>query len=138
MQHEGVSVLLASAGPSLEVPALPLLFYFYFYYDDIEYFYYDDIEAVAGVLEAAGVPVIRTGHPPHALGGEVKAVDPTATPGCWARRSGLSLRRRPRTKGSSGSPSCGRPRRWWPRGAAPSRPARPAAGTAGAARTRPR
>jgi hypothetical protein len=46
------------------------LFYFYFY------FYYDDIEAVAGVLEAAGVPVIRAGHPPHALGGEVKAVDP--------------------------------------------------------------
>ena len=66
MQHEGVSVLLAATGPALEVPALPLLFYFF----------YDDIEAVTGVLEAAGAPVVRTGHPPHALGGEVKVLDP--------------------------------------------------------------
>ncbi len=66
MQHDGVSVLLASAGPALDIPALPLLFYFF----------YDDIEAVAGVLEGAGVPVVRTGHPPHALGGEVKVLDP--------------------------------------------------------------
>jgi predicted enzyme related to lactoylglutathione lyase len=66
MQHEEVSVLLASTGPALEVPALPLLFYFF----------YDDIDAVAGVLEGAGVPVTRTGHPPHALGGEVKVRDP--------------------------------------------------------------
>src|SRR6201986_229774 len=66
MQHEGVSVLLAAAGPALDVPALRLLFYFF----------YDDIEAVAGVLEEAGVPVVRTGHPPHALGGEVKVLDP--------------------------------------------------------------
>jgi catechol 2,3-dioxygenase-like lactoylglutathione lyase family enzyme len=66
MQHEGVSVLLASTGPALDIPALPLLFYFF----------YDDIEAVVGVLEQAGVPVIRTGHPPHALGGEVKVLDP--------------------------------------------------------------
>jgi catechol 2,3-dioxygenase-like lactoylglutathione lyase family enzyme len=66
MQHEGVSVLLASTGPALDIPALPLLFYFF----------YDDIEAVIGVLKEAGVPVIRTGHPPHALGGEVKVLDP--------------------------------------------------------------
>jgi catechol 2,3-dioxygenase-like lactoylglutathione lyase family enzyme len=66
MQYEGVSVLLASAGPALDVPALPLLFYFFC----------DDIEAVASVLEGAGVPVVRTGHPPHALGGEVKVLDP--------------------------------------------------------------
>ena len=66
MQHEGVSVLLASAGPALNIPTLPLLFYFF----------YDDIEAVVGVLEGAGVPVVRTGHPPHALGGEVKVLDP--------------------------------------------------------------
>src|SRR5579859_3718625 len=66
MQHEQVSVLLVSTGPALEVPALPLLFYFF----------YDDIEALIGVLEEAGVPVIRTGHPPHALGGEVKVLDP--------------------------------------------------------------
>ena len=66
MQNEGVSVLLASTGPAVDIPALPLLFYFF----------YDDIEAVVGVLEGAGVPVIRTGHPPHALGGEVKVLDP--------------------------------------------------------------
>ena len=66
MQHEGVSILLAATGPALDIPALPLLFYFF----------YDDIEAVAGVLEGAGVPVVRTGHPPHALGGEVKVLDP--------------------------------------------------------------
>jgi catechol 2,3-dioxygenase-like lactoylglutathione lyase family enzyme len=66
MQHEEVSVLLASAGPALDIPALPLLFYFF----------YDDIEAVVGVLQGAGVPVIHTGHPPHALGGEVKVLDP--------------------------------------------------------------
>jgi predicted enzyme related to lactoylglutathione lyase len=66
MQHEGVSVLLASTGPAVDSPALPLLFYFF----------YDDIEAVVGVLEGAGVQVIRTGHPPHALGGEVKVLDP--------------------------------------------------------------
>jgi catechol 2,3-dioxygenase-like lactoylglutathione lyase family enzyme len=66
MQHEGVSILLAATGPALDIPALPLLFYFFC----------DDIEAVAGVLEGAGVPVVRTGHPPHALGGEVKVLDP--------------------------------------------------------------
>jgi catechol 2,3-dioxygenase-like lactoylglutathione lyase family enzyme len=66
MAHEGMSMLLAATGPALEVPALPLLFYVF----------YDDIEAVVGVLEGAGVPVIRTGHPSHALGGEVKVLDP--------------------------------------------------------------
>jgi catechol 2,3-dioxygenase-like lactoylglutathione lyase family enzyme len=66
MAHEGVSVLLAATGSALDIPALPLLFYFF----------YDDVQAVVGVLEGAGVPVIRTGHPPHALGGEVKVLDP--------------------------------------------------------------
>src|SRR6201995_1314412 len=66
MQHEGVSVLLVATGPALDIPALPLLFYFFC----------DDIEAVAGVLEDAGVPVAPTGHPPHALGGEVKVLAP--------------------------------------------------------------
>jgi hypothetical protein len=49
-------------GPALDIPTLPLLF--------------DDIEAVVRVREGAGVPVTRTGHPPHALGGEVKVLDP--------------------------------------------------------------
>ena len=66
MQHEEVSVLLAATGPALDIPALPLLFYFF----------YDDLDAVTAVLEQAGVPVTRTGHPPHALGGEAKVLDP--------------------------------------------------------------
>ena len=66
MAHEGVSVLLAATGAALDIPALPVLFYFF----------YDDVQAVVGVLEEAGVSVIRTGHPPHALGGEVKVLDP--------------------------------------------------------------
>ena len=128
MQHEGVSVLLAATGQALDIPALPLLFYFF----------YDDIEAVAGVLEGAGVPVVRTGHPPHALGGEVKVLDPDGNAVLLGQRERPRPGRRPRTKGSSGSPSCGRPPRWCPRGAALRRPARSPAGTAGAARTRPR
>ena len=114
--------------PALDIPALPLLFYFF----------YDDIEAVAGVLEGAGVPVVRTGHPPHALGGEVKVLDPDGNTVLLGQRERPASRRRPRTKGSSGSPSCGKPPRWCPRGAALRRPARSPAGTAGAARTRPR
>ena len=35
-----------------------------------------DIDAVVGVLDRAGVRVTRTGHPPHALGGEVRLLDP--------------------------------------------------------------
>jgi len=60
------TVLLTSTRPPLAVPRLPLLFYFYF----------DDLDAVAGRLEAAGVAVSHMGHPPHALGGEVKLTDP--------------------------------------------------------------
>jgi hypothetical protein len=45
---------------------LPLLFYFFC----------ADLDAVVGLLAAAGVEVARTGHPPHALGGEVKVLDP--------------------------------------------------------------
>jgi predicted enzyme related to lactoylglutathione lyase len=66
MQQGEVLVLLGSTTPPLEIPRLPLLFYFF----------YEDVEAVVGGLEAAGVPVTRTGHPPHALGGEVKVLDP--------------------------------------------------------------
>jgi catechol 2,3-dioxygenase-like lactoylglutathione lyase family enzyme len=66
LEQNGLSVLLASTRPPLDVPQLPLLFYFF----------YDDVETVVAVLAAAGVPVTRTGHPPHALGGEVKVTDP--------------------------------------------------------------
>jgi catechol 2,3-dioxygenase-like lactoylglutathione lyase family enzyme len=66
LQHNGHSVLLASTQPPLDLPRLPLLFYFYL----------DDLHAVAGTLGAAGVEVTEAGHPPHALGGEVKVLDP--------------------------------------------------------------
>ncbi len=66
LHHDGLFVLLASTKPPLDIPQLPLLFYFY----------YDDLGAVVGTLDRAGVQVTGTGHPPHALGGEVKVLDP--------------------------------------------------------------
>ena len=66
LQQDGLWVLLASTRPPLKIPTLPLLFYFYC----------DDVDAVVAVLGADGVEVTRTGHPPHALGGEVKVLDP--------------------------------------------------------------
>jgi catechol 2,3-dioxygenase-like lactoylglutathione lyase family enzyme len=66
LEHNGLYVLLASTMPPLDLPQLPLLFYFF----------YDDLEALVGTLDVAGVQTTRTGHPPHALGGEVKVRDP--------------------------------------------------------------
>jgi catechol 2,3-dioxygenase-like lactoylglutathione lyase family enzyme len=66
LQHNGLSVLLASTRPPLDLPRLPLLFYFYL----------DDLDAVAVALGTASVEVTEAGHPPHALGGEVKILDP--------------------------------------------------------------
>jgi catechol 2,3-dioxygenase-like lactoylglutathione lyase family enzyme len=65
MQQGGLSLLLAFTRPPLDIPQLPLLFYFY----------YEDLDVVIGRLGEADVPVTRTGHPPHALGGEVKVLD---------------------------------------------------------------
>ncbi len=62
----GHHVLLASTRPPLDIPRLPLLFYFFF----------DDVDAVVGVLHAASVDVAHMGYPPHALGSEVKVADP--------------------------------------------------------------
>ncbi len=61
-----VSVLLAMTELAADLPPLPMLCYLF----------YEDIGAVVGALDQAGVPVTRTGHPPHALGGEVRVVDP--------------------------------------------------------------
>jgi predicted enzyme related to lactoylglutathione lyase len=66
LQQDGLLVLLASTQPPLQIAPLPLL----------SYFFCDDLDAVVAVLGAAGVEVTRTGHPPHALGGEVKVMDP--------------------------------------------------------------
>jgi catechol 2,3-dioxygenase-like lactoylglutathione lyase family enzyme len=66
LRHDGLRVLLASTQPPLDIPPLPLLFYFFF----------DDLDTVVDVLGSAHVQVTRTGYPPHARGGEVKVLDP--------------------------------------------------------------
>lgn len=66
MRMDGHRVLLASTEPPLEMPRLPLLFYFFF----------EDLAAVVGALTAAGLTTVQLGHPPHALGGEAKVLDP--------------------------------------------------------------
>jgi catechol 2,3-dioxygenase-like lactoylglutathione lyase family enzyme len=66
LHNKGHHVLLATTEPPLPVPALPLLLYFW----------YDDLSMVTAALAAAGVEVAHMGHPPHALGGEVKVIDP--------------------------------------------------------------
>ena len=53
LHHDGLSVLLASTKPPLDIPQLPLLFYFY----------YDDLDLLVTALGRADVPVTRTGHP---------------------------------------------------------------------------
>ncbi len=65
--HQGkCRILLASTKPSLNLPQLPLLFYFFF----------DDVDAVIDSVRAGGVDVTHLGHPAHALGGEAKMLDP--------------------------------------------------------------
>jgi catechol 2,3-dioxygenase-like lactoylglutathione lyase family enzyme len=65
--HNGNSqVLLASTKPRLEMPVLPLLFYFFF----------EDVAAVVSRLQAAGVTIDHVGFPAHASGGELRLADP--------------------------------------------------------------
>lgn len=66
LHHGGYRILLTSTTPPLDVPRLPLLFYFFF----------DDIEAAIKQVRSAGVEVVHMGYPPHALGGEAKVTDP--------------------------------------------------------------
>jgi catechol 2,3-dioxygenase-like lactoylglutathione lyase family enzyme len=66
LRSDGNSVVLTATQPPLEVPRLPLLFYFY----------YADLSAVVDAVRAAGVTAAHLGYPPHALGGEVKLLDP--------------------------------------------------------------
>lgn len=66
LHHGHHMVLLTSTTPPLEIPRLPLLFYFYF----------DDVDAAIEQLRAGGVEVAHMGYPPHAEGGEAKLVDP--------------------------------------------------------------
>jgi catechol 2,3-dioxygenase-like lactoylglutathione lyase family enzyme len=65
--HHGLNmVLLTSTTPALGVPALPLLFYFFF----------DDVDEVVARLRTADVPAEHMGYPAHAMGGEVRLADP--------------------------------------------------------------
>lgn len=65
--HQGTyMVLLTSTTPPLEIPRLPLLFYFYF----------DDVDAAIAQVRGGGVDVLHMGYPSHAEGGEAKLVDP--------------------------------------------------------------
>lgn len=66
MHHGSYLLLLASTRPPLEIPQLPLLFYFYF----------DDMDAVIATLRQRDVEVQHLGNPPHAQGGEAKLHDP--------------------------------------------------------------
>src|SRR5262249_38925098 len=58
LQHGDYLVLLTSTQPPLDIPRLPLLFYFYF----------DDVDSAIEALRSADVEVLHMGHPPHALG----------------------------------------------------------------------
>lgn len=80
MRYDQVSVLLAMTGQAPDIPPLPMLFYFF----------YADLGVVTGALETAGVPVTRTGHPPHALGGEVKVADPDGNTVLLGQREGAA------------------------------------------------
>ena len=66
LHNDGYMILLASTRPPLDLPRLPLLFYFYF----------DDVDAAIEQVRSGGVEVAHVGYPPHAQGGEAKMVDP--------------------------------------------------------------
>jgi len=66
LQQDDHFVLLATTQPPLDIPALPLLFYFFV----------ADLDALVAVIRAAGTQADHLGFPPHARGGEVRVLDP--------------------------------------------------------------
>jgi catechol 2,3-dioxygenase-like lactoylglutathione lyase family enzyme len=66
LQQGSHFVLLATTRPPLDIPALPLLFYFFV----------ADLDAQVAAVRAAGTQADHLGYPPHALGGEVRVLDP--------------------------------------------------------------
>ncbi len=121
-------MLPAPATPPLDIPPLPLL----------SCPFCEDLDAVLGVLGRAWCAGYPHRASPHALGGEVKVLDPDGNAVLLGRRE------RPASRAPAGDEGLirfcilRRPRRWCPRGTAPRRPARSPARPAGAARTRPR
>jgi hypothetical protein len=66
LHHDRHSVLLVTSTPAPDIPALPLLFYFYV----------DDLSAAIRSLRDANAVVTPVGQPPHAPGGEARTTDP--------------------------------------------------------------
>jgi catechol 2,3-dioxygenase-like lactoylglutathione lyase family enzyme len=66
LHHGDHSVLLVTMTPGLDIPALPLLLYFYV----------DDLAAATARLEETGATVAHVGYPPHVPGGEARTTDP--------------------------------------------------------------
>jgi catechol 2,3-dioxygenase-like lactoylglutathione lyase family enzyme len=66
LRHNGHFLLLATSEPALDVPQLPLHFYFFV----------EDLDATTRSLDEHGSPVEHVGYPPHALGGEARTLDP--------------------------------------------------------------
>jgi hypothetical protein len=83
LHHNGHSVLLASTQPPLEIPPLPLLFYFFV----------DDVDALVGAIRAAGTPADHVGS-----AAKSSSRTRTATPSCSARPSAWNPRRPPASR----------------------------------------
>jgi catechol 2,3-dioxygenase-like lactoylglutathione lyase family enzyme len=66
LRHGQHYVLVVTSEPPVDIPALPLHFYFFV----------DDLGAATAALEMTGATVEHMGAPPHALGGEARTVDP--------------------------------------------------------------
>jgi catechol 2,3-dioxygenase-like lactoylglutathione lyase family enzyme len=66
LHHGDHSVLLVTSTPAVDIPELPLLFYFFI----------DDLAAAMRSLQSAGTDVAHVGYPPHARAGEAKTLDP--------------------------------------------------------------
>ena len=91
LQQNGHSVLLASSRPPLDIPPLPLLFYFFV----------DDLDALVTEIRAAGAQADHLGYPPHAARRRGQAARPgpqhgparpgraAGIPGAAARGAGL-------------------------------------------------
>lgn len=85
LEHGDYMVLLASTRPPIDIPQLPLLFYLYF----------DDVDAVIDTVRGSGTEVLHLGHPPHALGGEAKVLDPDGNTVLLGQRERSAAQRQP-------------------------------------------
>ena len=66
LQQAAHRIVLATSRPPLDIPLLPLHFYFFV----------ADLEAAMAAIRTTGATIEHVGYPPHALGGEAKTLDP--------------------------------------------------------------